>query len=80
MRLNHTSAVHHVTRPSNQPRRRQRDNIVDRSVDSTNCMSSFVLLLLLLLLLRQLRPVTSLGRAMGEGLSGRGSGPPRVTL
>ena len=52
MRLNHTGALRHVTSSGDQSRRRQRNNIVvDRSVDSANCMSPFMLLLLLLLLL-----------------------------
>jgi len=45
MRLNHTSAMRQVTRSRDQSRRRQRNNIVDRSVDSPNCMSPILLLL-----------------------------------
>jgi len=39
LRLNHTNAVRHVTRSGDQSRRRQRNNVVDRSVGSSDCIS-----------------------------------------
>jgi len=45
-RLNHTSAtVRHVTRTRDRPpRRRQRNNVVDRSADSPDRMSLYYIL------------------------------------